>query len=148
MPRVLTVPGGAGRVTNWLRRVRGVVGTALAWAAAWAIPGLLAGVPLWILAGAISGAGFAVVFATAERQRRLEDLSLKRMAAWGALGAVVSAALATPLLVVLTGGALEIVPFLAAVTVLGAGSAVGTVAIAKRAAGPSLPGRRDRDRLP
>jgi hypothetical protein len=122
-----------------LMRLRGVVGMAVAWAAAWAVPVLIAGAPLWILAGAISGAGFAVVFSLAERQRRLEDLSLKRMAAWGALGAVVSAAVATPLLLFATRGALAVVPFLAAVTVLGAGSAVGTVALAKRSADPRLP---------
>ena len=133
---------------NWLRRLRGMLGMAVAWAVAWAVPALLAGVPLWILAGAISGAGFAVVFATAERERRLEDLSLKRMAVWGALGAVVSAAVATPLLLLATGGALEVVPFLIAVSMLGAGSAVGTVAIAKRATDPSLRSGGKRGRLP
>jgi hypothetical protein len=106
---------------------------ALTWGVAWAVPGLLAGVPQWILVGLISGAGFSVVLGIAERRHRLEELSLPRVAGWGAVGAVGSALVAMPLLLLISGGALAILPFLAVVAALGAGSAAGTLAIARGA---------------
>ena len=135
-------------MTSFVTRLRGIVGTAVAWGAAWAVPGLLAGVPQWILVGALAGAGFATALTMAERRRRLEQLTLGRVAAWGALGAVVSAAVATPVLLLATGGALQLLPFLAAVGGLGAGSAAGTVAVAQRADVRERLGRGERLRLP
>lgn len=118
---------------RWLRRLRGAVGMALTWGVAWAVPGLLVGVPQWILVGLIAGAGFSVVLGIAERRHRLEELSLPRVAAWGAVGAVGSALVAMPLLLLISGGALAVLPFLSVVAGLGAGSAAGTLAIARKA---------------
>jgi len=82
-----------------LRRIRGIIGTGLTWAAAWiglgAGLGALAGFPLTYLVrialsnsvgGFIAGAAFATILSIAERKRTLGDLSLKRVALWGAAG--------------------------------------------------------------
>ena len=98
-----------------LRRLRGILGTALTWALVWLPLGFL--VPLlrrppseclycppdwfgrflllWVLWGAVSGAVFAVVLMIAERSRSLLDLSLLRTASWGAIGAIALPLLAT-----------------------------------------------------
>jgi len=84
-----------------LRRIRGIIGTGLTWAAAWiglgAGLGALAGFPLTYLVrialtnsvgGFIAGTAFATILSIAERKRTLGDLSLKRVALWGAAGGV------------------------------------------------------------
>lgn len=93
-------------MNNWLGRMRGMVWLCLTWAAAWAIAGLLIGVtslvtpflpwdaffnvfdaplPALGLPGFIGGAIFSVVLGLGENRRRLEELSLARFGAWGAL---------------------------------------------------------------
>ena len=125
-----------------LRRIRGIIGTGLTWAAAWiglgAGLGALAGFPLGSLfrlalsnsvGGFIAGASFALILSLAERKRTLEDLSLKRVAMWGAVGGLVVTsiplAFGAPLAflmgpLVINGG-------------IGAALASGSVAMAKRA---------------
>lgn len=103
---------------SWARRLRGIVGTALVWAVAWTVGGvavtigallartspstlrfwitaLTSASVIWTIWGGVSGAAFASVLAIAERRRRVADLSMRRVAAWGALGgAAVPAAIA------------------------------------------------------
>ena len=92
-----------------MRRIRGVLRTALTWGVAWSIPGLLwvtwftffkQGGPRfdalnffwtilhnWSFVGAATGAVFAVAFSVAERRTgSLEALSIRRVATWGAIG--------------------------------------------------------------
>jgi hypothetical protein len=79
------------------------------------------------VAGFLAGAGFSVVLSVAERRRRLSDLSLLRVGAWGVVGALLVAGpfgLELPIS--------ELVPFLASVAALGGLSSAGTVALAKR----------------
>ena len=72
---------------QFLRRLRGVIGTGLTWAIGWAgfsaVVGVIFGaysVPRLALVGAftglIAGGAFAVILSITERRRRLEDLSL------------------------------------------------------------------------
>lgn len=96
-------------------RVRGVLGISIVWAVAWLPLGLALGLyrywtdrvilsflprtlerflshmayaaGLWMLAGAVSGAIFAVILALAERNRTLSNLSIRRLAIWGGIGA-------------------------------------------------------------
>ena len=96
-------------MSSWLRRVRGAVGMGLTWAVGWAVAGLSIGVasillpglpwdaffevfdaPLPALAvpGFFAGVFFSVVLGIAGRRRRFSELSLPRVAAWGALGGV------------------------------------------------------------
>jgi len=92
---------------KWLRRIRGAVLTGLTWAAGWAFAGLLIGVtskllpflpwdlffdvfdaplPALALPGFFGGVFFSMVLGIAGRRRRFHELSLRRFAAWGAVG--------------------------------------------------------------
>ena len=119
---------------KWLRRTRGIIGTALTWGVGWSLIGLAGGVPVlnWGIPGAIAGGGFAVALAIAGRRRTLREISVGSAAGWGALGTVGAVLLAMPLLLLMMP-ALKIGPVLAVLAVLGAGSGAGTLAIAKRA---------------
>ena len=73
--------------------------------------------------GFISGSVFAMIFSSAERRKRIRDLSVLRSTVWGALGGA-----ALPLLTTMPDTVLlNTVP-------LGAIFAASTVAIARRAA--------------
>lgn len=105
---------------NLMRRLRGAVGMAGVWAAAFAIAGVAGLFPLsllgvlppferirfgrllaetvlgWGLGGAAMGLAFSVVILAAERRRTLADLSSRRLASWGFVaGAVVPMGIAT-----------------------------------------------------
>ncbi len=125
-----------------LLRLRGAAGMGLTWAIAWGIVGMgvelvselfpalpLGFIDIWpvtlALPGFLCGAGFSLVLGLAEGKRRFDELSLGRFAAWGAVGGV------------MVGGLASLVGFpiaVAGVTMLmGAGSASGTLALARRA---------------
>lgn len=149
---------------GFVRRLRGVLFTALTWAVGWTpfgiawaayawyflghhLPagtsrpptGFLAALVLaWATFGAVSGAVFATALTLAERRRSLDELSVWRTALWGALGAL-ALPVALMSLAVKEGGlvALPLAPVLVTVGVsaaLGAGSAAGTLALARRGA--------------
>ena len=120
-----------------LRRIRGLLGTAFLWGAGWG--GLTAAGALlggdWIgaltagtahfLVGAVAGGTFAGLLALGERGRSLADLSPVRVAIWGATGGTLLAPLQyliAPALGVAWPG------------LVGAGLAVGSLALARRAA--------------
>ncbi len=124
-----------------LKRVRGVLGTAFTWAIVWiglgAGIGALAGFNLSFLlrmalnssvAGFIAGASFAVILSVAERNHSLEDLSLRRVALWGAVGGLLLSAIPMAFGVP--------VPYLLGPLVInvgiGAGMASGSVVMARR----------------
>ena len=93
---------------RWLKRARGAIGMGITWAAAWAVLGLIIGVtsvllpglPWWdaffevfdaplpalAIPGFVGGTIFSVVLGVAGRRHRFDDLSLPRVAAWGAVG--------------------------------------------------------------
>lgn len=90
-------------MTQWMRRIRGAIGIGLAWAAAWFGAGmallLVVGIgaadvpfPLFFgLLGFLAGATFSGLLGVLARRRRFDQLSLPRVAAWGALGGVLLA---------------------------------------------------------
>lgn len=129
-----------------LRRIRGMVGVGLTWAVAYAAVFLTLGVVISIIdpdsidpgesvglvtligatVGFVSGCISGLVLAAAERNKTLADLSLARMALWGALSAAVWPFI-TPvdnMMVVILAP-------------MGAACAAGTLAIARRAALPA-----------
>jgi len=142
---------------TFLKRLRGVVVSALIWAVIWGLAGasvvsshfvrrdlrggfehweVFAGATLvFALLGAFSGAVFAVVLAAFERRRTLDQLATGRVAAWGALGGM-----ALPLVVGIAAASelrnLEILgPMLLFGTMmgaLGAGCSTVTLALARR----------------
>ena len=94
-------------MNKWLRRIRGAVGMGLTWAAAWAVGGVLIGVtsillpglpwdsffevfdaplPALAIPGFVGGALFSLVLGIAGRRRSFHELSLPRVASWGAVG--------------------------------------------------------------
>ena|SRR5688572_20191179 len=134
---------------KWLARIRGAVLMALTWAVIWAPFGPLLGMIVdpdgtmdepWILVGAapgfICGLIFSVVLAITERRRSVHELSLARVATWGAAGGLFlvvlnSGLLGTPNTEHLFWRARYII--MGGVTVLSAASAVGTLLLARMA---------------
>ena len=148
------------RTSMLLRVLRGAFGTALLWAIVWlpvgAAFGLLlnAGHPgdvippsvLLMVAmggawGGVSGAIFAGLLALAERKRTIADLSLIRVAAWGAVGcASLPVLLALHYLsredlLALRADAMFLGIVLVVSGLLGAACAAGTLTLARRAPG-------------
>ena len=129
-------------LSKWLKRIRAAVGMGLTWAAVWsgfgAILGLLMavfGVPLSVIVGVflgygaigfVGGAIFSAVLALAEGRRTFDELSLPRFSVWGAVGG---------LLLWVLGGGLVSSGFIGAgiAALLGAGSAAGSLALARKA---------------
>lgn len=145
-----------------LRRTRGAIGMGFTWAAGWALAGVLIGVssrllpwlpwnavfdvfdaPLPALAvpGFVGGVLFSVVLGIAGRRRRFEELSLGRVAAWGAVGGLLLAL--TPAALVAVGlatigrpdaGLWELTAVIAGpLMLLCAASAAGSLALARKA---------------
>lgn len=135
---------------SWLRRIRGVVGTALTWAVAWSGGALLLALleslgtffgpvlyyvvfaSVFGVAGFVGGGIFSVVLGIAERRRSFDQMSLPRFAAWGAVGGLLLAALW------LTGAGPppttgELLGTGILMTMLGGGSAAGSLALARKA---------------
>ncbi len=79
-------------------------------------------------AGCLSGAAFSVVLGLTESRRRFDEMSLLRFAGWGVVGA---GFLSMVFLVTVPVGAQH--PFVVFVTLLGAVSAAGSLALARRA---------------
>ncbi len=125
---------------KWLKRIRGVVGTALTWAAAWfgvgAFIGLVGGVgPValaisWAQIGFVGGAIFSTVLGITEGRRRFDEMSLRVFAG---IGGTVGGLLAV--LFFSAGGPFSLGSLAMAsfVFLLGAGSAAGSLALARRA---------------
>jgi len=90
---------------NWGRRLRGAIGMGFTWAFAWFAVGMViefiqnfvpgwngAIVDIWPAALAlpafVGGVAFSGVLAIAGRNRRFDEMSLPRFAAWGAIGGI------------------------------------------------------------
>jgi hypothetical protein len=126
---------------RWLRRIRGAFGVGLTWAVAWFGAGLIlllivgpdaADVPFPLgfgLFGFLAGATFSVIVGIAENRRRLEQMSLRRFAAWGAVGGLLLSGVIS-WAAGLGGEFLVLGPVFA---LAGATCAAGSLAIARRA---------------
>ena len=147
---------------RWLKRIRGAVGVGLTWAVGWSsvgaviglvyfflVIGVASGLPLGVFMAAyvrmfatlgfLGGAIFSTVLRIAEGRRRFDELSLPRFAAWGALGGLLLGVIALSgwagTLPVVLGRVMGPMDFVVAgvATLLGAGSAAGSLALARRA---------------
>lgn len=135
---------------GWLRRMRGALGIAVSWAVAWFGVGALVGVVffgggldlatffnglLFGVAGFIGGGSFGGLLFLAEGRRTFDQMSLPRFALWGALGGLIMSELflgmGRPF--TMTLGLVDVV-----VALMGAASAAGSLAIARRAGGSEL----------
>jgi hypothetical protein len=130
-----------------LRRVRGAIGMGLTWGAAWSALGF---VPRWIFGigsdlpfplllgglGFIAGVTFSGLLVLIDRRRRFDQLSLPRVAAWGAAGGLLLSAL------FVRGTSLgwgEVVAISTTFAVACAACASGSLAVARRAVWRELP---------
>ncbi len=128
---------------RWLQRLRGIVGTALTWAAGWSVAGMLIGTTglfgdlvlieyavfggVFGVLGFIGGAAFSVVLSVTEGRRRFDQMSLPRFAVWGAAG---GALLELAMTALGEGAGLATWGFF---MLLGSGSAAGSLVLARRA---------------
>ena len=148
----------------WTKRLRGALGMGATWAVAWGLVGglIMEGLvdrdgrilDMWpqalAIPGFLCGVAFSVVLGIAARRRRFDELSLPRFAVWGAIagGALGGLALAAGAMPLVAPFWLRAVGLVAPVAALCAGSAAGTLAIA-RGSGRHLPrARGDVPRLP
>ena len=139
---------------DWLRRVRGALGMGLTWAIGWAPIGAALGSALWVIfdppfaltqivvanatslgvLGFIGGTMFSTVLRLAEGSRRFDELTLPRFAALGGVGGLLLGGLAvTAGLWGASGVPLLGMAVAGAATLLGASSAAGSLALARRA---------------
>jgi hypothetical protein len=151
----------------WMRRLRGAIGMGVTWAIAWALGGLMIGVlsnlvpalpwhlffdvfdaplPALAIPGFVGGALFSLVLGIAARNRRFDELSIPRFAAWGAVGGVllslVPAAMVGVGLAHLGSAAHGVAQLTAAIAgplvAFSAASAAGTLALARKKADRAL----------
>ena len=121
-----------------------------AWAVGWILIGFLFALALWVIGldppgfvwtitgvfgalGFLGGSISSAVLRLAEGRRRFEELSLPRFAGWGGMGGVLLGGLAG--ITFLGGSGLQLTDaVVAGVTILlGAGSAAGSLALARKA---------------
>lgn len=136
-----------------LRRLRGMLGVGITWGTLWGliggvvgltiallrpVPGLGEEILVWALGmgayGVVSGMGFAALLSLGEGRKRLQELSLPKVALWGVLGSA-----AVPLLFGALGffdagtSLLDVLGAIGLTATLGGTFATGAVAIARRA---------------
>ena len=135
---------------KWLRRIRGVIGIGVTWAAAWALVG---SVPRWLFGfntdapfpiifgvlGFIAGVIFSGLLMLSEGRRGFDQMRLSRFAAWGAVGGVLLSAIFTRAASLGFGDVLAIAPTFAVACAI---SASGSLALARRAGMRELPDNR------
>lgn len=139
---------------NFLRTIRGLLGVGVTWGALWGAIGAGIGFVLgvvdpnaWFLAnpiaewalgmglyGFVSGVGFGSLLSLSEGAKRIQELSLRRVALWGILGSA-----AVPLLFGALGtfqagtSVMQVVGAIFVTGFLGGTFATGAIAIARRA---------------
>jgi len=125
---------------KWLRRIRGAIGMGLTWAIAWFGAGMIlllvvgfgADVPFplfFALLGFLAGVTFSGVLGIVEGRRRFDQMSLPRFAGWGAIGGL----LLSGIFAWAAGLAGEFLVLGPVFALAGAGSAAGTLALARKA---------------
>ena len=136
---------------TWVRRIRGAIGMGLTWGAAWSVagfvlarvPGFSSDLPFAILfagLGFVSGIMFSGILTAIESGRGQDRLSLPRCAGWGAAGGVLLSGMFAAAAAL--GGRSawgELLLFGPALTIAGAVSAAGSLAVARRAMTRDLP---------
>ena len=135
-------------MSNWLKRIRGAVGLGLIWGAAWGAVGATLGLLFgglagfvgagvnYALSGFLAGGAFSVFVAIVEGRRTFDEMSIGRFAVLGG-----GTMLALQLSVFALWAAVAVLPLnvpqmgvaAAFATVMGAGSAAASLALARQA---------------
>lgn len=136
---------------TWMRRVRGALGMGLVWAVVWGAAGFVA---RWVLGvdtdaplglvfgmfGLLAGVVFSIVLALSEQRHRFDQLSVPRVAVWGAIAGVLLAAAFVAVVSLGVGTLMALAPTLAMASAL---CAAGSLSLARRAETRLLPANRD-----
>ena len=129
---------------KWLRRIRGAIGMGLTWAIAWFGAGVAlllvigldaADVPFPIgfgMFGFLADVMFSGVLGIVEGRRRFDQMSLPRFAGWGAVGGLLLSGTFVLAVALVEGTTLEILVLGPVFALAGAGSAAGSLALARR----------------
>ena len=131
---------------KWLKRIRGAVGMGLTWGVAWfgasviftlTFPGIGGVLSTFPVLGFIAGAAFSVVLGIAGRRLRFDEMSVPRFAGWGAVGGLLTSGIFVGISVGIFGVGsssplLPVMILVSLLTLLGAGSAAGSLALARR----------------
>lgn len=135
---------------KWMRRIRGAIGMGVTWALAWFGAGMAllvvvgpdaADVPFPLgfgLLGFLAGSLFSGVLAIVERRRSFDELSLPRFAGWGAVGGLLFSVLFVVAVATFGNDRLDLLVLGPVFALAGAGSAAGSLALARRADEPEL----------
>ena len=145
---------------TWLRRIRATLLMGLTWALLWLPVGLLIGMVMdpdgrmdepWIAVGTfpgfLSGVIFSVVLGIAAGRRKLDELSLAKVAGWGAVAGLLIGSL--PFVLGDRDGRVIERPWLlplvvvSSITLLSSASAAASLALAKRSQKHELPARTE-----
>jgi hypothetical protein len=147
-----------GGMKGWLRRIRGAVGMGVAWGVTWLGAGLLMMLAMLLLTGEtgadvpyplgfgalgfVAGVAFSLVVGVLGRNRRFDQLSIPRFAAWGGAGGLLFSTLFVAAVALLDDPTFwSAWPVLAPVfSGAGAASAAGILALARKAADPDFAG--------
>ena len=133
---------------KWLRRVRGALGMGLAWALAWFGAGMVmllivgpdaADVPFPLgfgLLGFLAGVTFSGVTAIVGARRTFEQLSMPRFTLWGAIGGFLFGTAFVFVTAALGAASLHVLEMGPLFALAGAGTAAGSLALARWGAGP------------
>ena len=134
---------------SWLKRIRATIGVGLTWAAVWGLVGGLIGLIMGFAdfgfdvalffarqhaaLGFVGGATFAAMLRLTEGRRRFDELRIPKFAAWGGLGGFLIGAGYVGAWWILAGAGVDAADaqWVATATLLGAGSAAGSLAIAR-----------------
>lgn len=141
---------------TWLRRIRGAIGMGVIWAAAWSGVGMILALGFLLITGSrpdppfpllfgafgfVAGVIFSGLLGVVEGRRRFDQMSLPRFAAWGAIGGLLLSA--TFVLAVSLAGDPAFIWNLVVVgpvfALAAAGSAAGSLALARKARDRELP---------
>ncbi len=130
---------------EWTRRIRGAVGMGLTWALAWFGAGMVlllivgpdaADVPfplLFGLLGFLAGVTFSGVLAVTGRRRTFDEISMPRFALWGGIGGLLFGVGFVFIAGALGAASLDLLGMSAVFALAGAGSAAGSLALARMA---------------
>ena len=132
---------------KWQRRIRGAIGMGFTWAAAWFAAGL---VPRWVFGfnadvpfplvfgvlGFVAGVTFSGLLVLTEGRRSFDQMSIPRVAGWGAMGGLLLSALFATAASFGWGDVLAIAPTFALASAV---CASGSLAVARRAVRRELP---------
>lgn len=137
-------------MNKWIRKIRAAMGVGLAWAAAWFGAGMIlllivgpnaADVPFPLFfgfLGFLAGVTFSGILGMVERRRRFDEMSLPRFAGWGAVGGLLFSGIFVATLILMGDATLDFLMLSPIFALAGAGSAAGSLALARMAEDPEL----------